>query len=64
MAKYSCDDAIEGLKKLLSKKGNLESVAAAKIKRLTDELKVTAEKPFNPVEKIKIGFTHFRKEKF
>uniref|UniRef100_A0A5B7AGV7 Carbonic anhydrase n=1 Tax=Davidia involucrata TaxID=16924 RepID=A0A5B7AGV7_DAVIN len=64
MAKDSYEEAIAGLKKLLSEKGELEVVAAAKIKQLTAELEATAAKAFNPVERIKTGFTHFKKEKF
>ncbi|CAK9182739.1 unnamed protein product [Ilex paraguariensis] len=64
MAKDSYEDAIAGLKKLLSEKGELEVFAAAKINQLTAELEATADKPFNPVEKIKTGFAHFKKEKF
>uniref|UniRef100_A0A5B7AC33 Carbonic anhydrase n=1 Tax=Davidia involucrata TaxID=16924 RepID=A0A5B7AC33_DAVIN len=64
MAKDSYEEAIAGLKKLLSEKGELEVVAAAKIKQLTAELEATAAKEFNPVERIKTGFTHFKKEKF
>jgi carbonic anhydrase len=64
MATESYETAIEGLKKLLSEKGDLEAVAALKIKQLTAELEATADKPFNPVERIKTGFAHFKKEKY
>ncbi|KAM7484234.1 hypothetical protein LguiA_000243 [Lonicera macranthoides] len=64
MGTDSYEDAIEGLKKLLSEKGGLEAVAAAKIKQLTSELEATAAKPFNPVERIQTGFARFKKEKF
>lgn len=47
-----------------SEKGELEAVAAAKIKQLTSELEATAAKPFNPVERIQTGFARFKKEKF
>ncbi|KAL4569624.1 hypothetical protein LXL04_025266 [Taraxacum kok-saghyz] len=57
---YSCDDAIEELKKLLSEKSELETVAAAKIKQLTADL----EKAVNPVEKMKTGFAYFKTEKY
>lgn len=61
---YTCDDAIEGLKKLLSEKSDLESVAAAKIKQLTAELEATDTNEFNPVERIQSGFARFKKEKY
>ncbi|KAK9090422.1 hypothetical protein Sjap_023599 [Stephania japonica] len=57
--------AIAGLKKLLSEKGDLEAVAAAKIDQITAELK-TADGivGFDPVERLKNGFVHFKKEKY
>ncbi|KAF7809294.1 carbonic anhydrase 2-like isoform X1 [Senna tora] len=58
MAGESFEEAIAGLTKLLSEKADLGGVAAAKIKQLTDELKS------NPDERIRTGFTHFKKEKF
>ncbi|XP_024987868.1 carbonic anhydrase 2-like isoform X1 [Cynara cardunculus var. scolymus] len=61
---YTCDDAIEGLKKLLSQNSDLESVAAAKIKQLTAELEATETNEFNPVERIQNGFARFKKEKY
>lgn len=61
---YTCDDAIDGLKKLLSEKGELQAVAAAKIKQLTAELEAAADSGFNPVERIKDGFARFKKEKY
>ncbi|KAK3041793.1 hypothetical protein RJ639_000309, partial [Escallonia herrerae] len=65
MAKGSSyEDAIAGLKKLLSEKGDLEGVAAAKIKQLTAELEATAANKFNPVQRIEAGFAHFKKEKY
>ncbi|CAL5338332.1 unnamed protein product [Camellia sinensis] len=64
MATDSYEEAIAGLKKLLSEKGDLEPVAAAKIKQITAELEATAAKSFNPVERIKTGFAHFKTEKF
>ncbi|THG00151.1 hypothetical protein TEA_019394 [Camellia sinensis var. sinensis] len=48
MATDSYEEAIAGLKKLLSEKGDLEPVAAAKIKQITAELEATAAKSFNP----------------
>ncbi|CAL5396132.1 unnamed protein product [Camellia sinensis] len=64
MATDSYEEAIAGLKKLLSEKGDLEPVAAAKIKQITAELEATAAKSCNPVERIKTGFAHFKTEKF
>ncbi|GAB2278107.1 hypothetical protein Dimus_015913 [Dionaea muscipula] len=58
----SYEEAIAGLKKLLSEKGDLEPVAAEKIKQITAELQTTEKPSFDPVERIKSGFTHFKKE--
>ncbi|KAG5520941.1 hypothetical protein RHGRI_033487 [Rhododendron griersonianum] len=60
----SYEEAIAGLKKLLSEKHGLEGVAATKIKQLTAELEGTAAKAFNLAERVKTGFAHFKKEKF
>ncbi|XP_057486095.1 LOW QUALITY PROTEIN: carbonic anhydrase 2-like [Actinidia eriantha] len=60
MATDSYEEAIAGLKKLLSGNGGIEAVAAAKIKQLTAELEGTD----STVERIKSGFSHFKKEKF
>ncbi|KAF3431276.1 hypothetical protein FNV43_RR26006 [Rhamnella rubrinervis] len=64
MAKESYDDAIAGLSKLLSEKADLEGVAAAKIKQITAELESASLKQFDPVDRIKTGFIHFKTEKF
>lgn len=69
MAKDLCDNAIEGLKKLLSEKEDLESVAitvvTAKIQQLTADLEASsANNEYNPVERIKTGFDHFKTEKY
>ncbi|KAL7610594.1 hypothetical protein Lser_V15G11434 [Lactuca serriola] len=61
---YSYDDAIEGLKQLLSEKSELETIAAAKIKQLTADLEAASTKAVNPVERIKTGFAHFKTEKY
>ncbi|XP_071707016.1 carbonic anhydrase 2 [Rutidosis leptorrhynchoides] len=61
---YSFDDAIDGLKKLLSEKSELHLVATEKIKELTAELKGVESGEFNPVERIKDGFARFKKEKY
>lgn len=59
------EEAIAGLKKLLSEKNDLEGVAAAKIKQITAELEATSgNEAFDPVERIKTGFKHFKTEKF
>lgn len=47
-----------------SEKSDLEGVAAAKIKQITAELEVAGSKKFDPVEKIKTGFLHFKTEKY
>lgn len=64
MGKDKYEEAIAGLQKLLSEKERLEDVAAAKIRQLTAELEATAKKPFDPVDRIKTGFAHFRKEMY
>ena len=65
MGNGSYEEAIEGLKKLLSEKGELQPVAAAKIDQITAELKTAnGTTPFNPVERLKTGFIHFKKEKY
>ncbi|XP_052185552.1 carbonic anhydrase 2-like [Diospyros lotus] len=64
MATDSCEDAIAGLQYLLSEKGDLEDIAAEKIKQLTAELEAIAAKQFNAVERIKTGFAHFKKWKY
>lgn len=47
-----------------SEKADLEGVAAAKIKQLTAELEKAGSNQFDPVEKLKSGFVHFKTEKF
>lgn len=66
MGNQSYEEAIEALKKLLSEKGNLKAVAAAKVEQITAELQTgTSESPlFNPIERMKEGFIHFKKEKY
>lgn len=67
MATASYDAAVEGLKKLLSEKGEeLQAVAAAKIEQITAELKTEAiEKPgFDAAERLKTGFITFKQEKY
>ncbi|XP_030953957.1 carbonic anhydrase, chloroplastic isoform X1 [Quercus lobata] len=65
MGKDSYEEAIDGLKKLLSEKGELKAAAAAKVEQITAELQTpTSNGAFNPVERIKTGFVHFKKEKY
>jgi len=64
MATESYEEAIAGLSKLLSVKADLGGVAAARIKQITAELEAVGSKQFDPVERIKTGFVHFKKEKF
>ncbi|KAJ0436167.1 putative carbonic anhydrase [Helianthus annuus] len=61
---HTIDDAINGLKKLLSEKHDLQVVAAEKIKQLTAELEATKSDGFNPVQRIREGFDRFKKEKY
>ncbi|KAG8383169.1 hypothetical protein BUALT_Bualt05G0156700 [Buddleja alternifolia] len=59
------EEAIAGLKKLLSEKGELGVAAAAKVRQLTAELAGKNEKTgFDPDERIRTGFAHFKKEKY
>ncbi|KAL0385544.1 UNVERIFIED_CONTAM: Carbonic anhydrase, chloroplastic [Sesamum radiatum] len=58
------EDAIAGLQKLLSEKSGLGEVAAAKVKQLTAELAATDESAFDPVQRIRTGFEHFKKENY
>lgn len=64
MAEDSYEDAIAGLKKLLSEKNELEDTAAAKIRQLTAELEEAGKKKSDPDEKIRSGFAHFKAEKY
>ncbi|XP_071736447.1 carbonic anhydrase 2-like [Rutidosis leptorrhynchoides] len=64
MDSYSFDDAIDGLKKLLSEKNELHEVVATKIKELTAELEGGESSEFNAVERIRDGFARFKKEKY
>lgn len=50
-----------------SEKADLGGVAAAKIKQLTAELDTATANgstPFNPDERIRTGFAHFKNEKY
>ncbi|KAK4757077.1 hypothetical protein SAY87_007204 [Trapa incisa] len=60
------EQAIEALKKLLHEKGDLKATAAAKVEQITAELQSTPSngKIFNPVERVKEGFIHFKREKY
>ncbi|XP_062010130.1 carbonic anhydrase 2-like isoform X1 [Rosa rugosa] len=60
------EEAIAALQKLLSEKGDLKTVAASKVEQITAQLATADDgsKPFDPVERIKRGFIHFKKEKY
>ncbi|KAE8722025.1 Carbonic anhydrase [Hibiscus syriacus] len=62
MGDKTYEEAIEGLKKLLSEKGELKAAAAAKVDQVTAELKTSASG--DSVERLKQGFIHFKKEKY
>ena len=48
-----------------SEKGELKAAAAAKVEQITAELQTPpSNDAFNPVERIKTGFVHFKKEKY
>ncbi|KAK3223337.1 hypothetical protein Dsin_010362 [Dipteronia sinensis] len=57
----SYEEAIAKLSQLLSMRCELEGVAAEKIKNLTAELEAADPEKFDPVEKIRAGFTHLRR---
>ncbi|CAN1806111.1 Beta carbonic anhydrase 1, chloroplastic [Linum perenne] len=60
-------EAIKGLEKLLSEKGELKEVAAAKVDQIKAELTATAAsgtKPFDAVQRMKDGFITFKHEKY
>lgn len=44
-------------------KSELGDIAAAKIKQITAELEAAGSNQFDPVERIRTGFVHFKKEK-
>ncbi|KAL0331969.1 UNVERIFIED_CONTAM: Carbonic anhydrase, chloroplastic [Sesamum calycinum] len=67
MGKDSYEEAIAALQKLLSEKGELGPVAAAKIGEITAELQTadgSATLSSESVEKLKNGFIHFKREKY
>ncbi|KAI9390512.1 hypothetical protein POPTR_008G189800v4 [Populus trichocarpa] len=65
MANDSYKDAIAGLSKLLSERADLGSVAAAsKIKQIAAELEAAGSKEFDPAERIRTGFLHFKTGKY
>ncbi|KAF9605923.1 hypothetical protein IFM89_020891 [Coptis chinensis] len=65
MGNDSYEKAVAGLAKLLSEKGNLEAVAAAKIEQITAELQtVDGKVAFDADERIKTGFIKYKKEKY
>ncbi|CAI9111041.1 OLC1v1011174C1 [Oldenlandia corymbosa var. corymbosa] len=58
------EEAIAGLKKVLSEKEESGPVASAKVDQVTAQAASTDSKPFDPVEHIKQGFIKFKKEKY
>ncbi|TXG56298.1 hypothetical protein EZV62_017611 [Acer yangbiense] len=60
----SYEEAIAKLSQLLSMRCDLEGIAAEKIKNLTAELEAADPEKFDPVEKIRAGFTHFKTQKY
>lgn len=46
-------------------KGDLKTVAATKVEQITAQLQTTDSQPgFDPVDRIKTGYIHFKNEKF
>ncbi|XP_022934868.1 carbonic anhydrase 2-like isoform X1 [Cucurbita moschata] len=66
MGNGSYEEAIQALEKLLREKGDLKATATSKVEQITAELKTPdgGKPPFDPVERIKSGFIHFKKEKY
>jgi carbonic anhydrase len=64
MAQDNYEEAIAKLTNLLREKCELQGVAAAKVRELTAELGAAAGKDFDPDERIKSGFLHFKTEKY
>ena len=64
MSCESYDEAIAKLSELVSEKADLGSIAAAKIKEITAQLESSGSEAFDPVERMKTGFLHFKKEKY
>ncbi|XP_019095458.1 PREDICTED: beta carbonic anhydrase 3-like [Camelina sativa] len=64
MSTESYEDAIKRLDELLSKNADLGNVAAAKIKKLTDELEELDSNKLDAVERTKSGFIHFKTNHF
>ncbi|KAI3452430.1 hypothetical protein Pfo_030199 [Paulownia fortunei] len=66
MGKDSYEEAIAALQKLLSEKGELGPVAAAKIDEITAELQTAdgSASISESVERLKTGFIHFKREKY
>ncbi|KAH7511085.1 hypothetical protein FEM48_ZijujUnG0053800 [Ziziphus jujuba var. spinosa] len=58
----SVDPIYDG--QIITEKEHLEEVAAAKIKQITAELESAGSKHFDPVERIKTGFNHFKTQKY
>ncbi|PIN09074.1 putative carbonic anhydrase involved in protection against oxidative damage [Handroanthus impetiginosus] len=66
MGKDSYEEAIAALQKLLSEKGELGPVAAAKIDGIRAELQTAdgSASSAESIEKLKAGFIHFKREKY
>lgn len=60
------DEAIQGLKDLLSEKNELGATAAAKVEQITAHLEkaLCCAVPCDAVERIRRGFIHFKTEQF
>nr|GLL18642.1 carbonic anhydrase 2-like [Ipomoea trifida]GMC59365.1 carbonic anhydrase 2 [Ipomoea batatas] len=67
MANDNYEEAIQALKKLLIEKEEYGPVVAARIGEITAQLQTASadsSKISDPVERIKAGFIHFKKEKY
>lgn len=67
MGKDSYEEAVEALKKLVIEKEELKEVAASRVSQITADLKGASsatEPASDPVERLKNGFSFFKKEKY
>ncbi|KAM7267463.1 hypothetical protein ACFE04_009629 [Oxalis oulophora] len=66
MSTQSYEEAIKALQNLLVENGELKATAAAKVEQITAELAgaPSGGAGFDPVERIKTGYIHFKKEKY
>ncbi|KAG9160517.1 hypothetical protein Leryth_019471 [Lithospermum erythrorhizon] len=64
MSKDAYEEAIAALQKALIENGEVGPIAAAGVDQVTAQATVEAPQSTNPVERIKDGFIHFKREKY